>query len=165
MCDPFLNAGEFLARTEQSQAIIFVAFASGALPDRLVPAMQQRMNEGIPIFVLSNNPGDKHGILAIHYDAGSRAYKSGAVALQKINVNHHEELKRVIADCLAEGLSGPALTKEIEQRYAFKEGEPLPLAQWDDPNYVAPPRKEIRQILLDSGFMDTDGNYIPDTNK
>lgn len=163
MCDPFIKADDFLARTERAEAIIVVAFATGAMPDRLVPAIQQRIQQGIPVFVLSDNPGNNHGILRVIYDAGSGAYKAGAIGLQKINVNQYRELKAIILEALGKGLKGKDLEREIEQRYAYQQGEKKPLAQWEDPNYVDPPRKTMRQILRDSGFIDDDGEYTPPT--
>lgn len=106
MCDPFLGADDFLARTQHAQAVLVVAFATGALPDRLVPAIQQRISEGIPVLVLSNNPGDSCGILGVKYDAGSGAYNAGAVGLQKVNVNQHREVKTAILEALSRGLTG-----------------------------------------------------------
>lgn len=160
-CDPLLKADEFLARTEHAEAIIVVAFASGAMPDRLVPAIRQRIQEGIPVFVLSNNPGENHGPLRVIYAAGSGAYEAGAVRLEKVNVNHHREVKAAIHEALAKGLRGQALAREIGQLYTYQDGETLPVAEWDRPGFTPPPIKDIRAILRDSGFTDDDGNYIP----
>lgn len=161
MCDPFLTADYFLKKTEHAQAIVVVAFATGAMPDRLVPAIQQRLQQGIPVFVLSNNPGDSHGILRVKYAAGSGAYEAGAIGLQKVNVNQHQEVKAAISEALERGLSGQELAREIEQRYAYQEGEELPLAEWDDPDSVDPPRKSVMDILRNGGFVDDEGNYTP----
>jgi len=161
MCDPFIEADDFLSRTKHAKAIIVVAFASGAMPDRLVPAIKQRIEQGIPVFVLSNNPRDDSGILSVKYEAGSGAYYAGAIGLQKVNVKNHLEVKDTIRRALKKGLTGQELAKEIEQSYAYKEGEELPVNEWDDPNYVEPPKKDMKDILKDSGFTDNDGNYIP----
>ena len=165
MCDPFINSADFLAKTEQAPAILLVAFATGAMPDRLVPAIQQRLQQGIPVFVLSNNPADPSGIMRVIYAAGSGAYKAGAVGLQKVNVKDHVEVKAAILVALASGLRGQALSGEIEQRFAYQEGEEVPLAEWDRPDYTDPPRVDIREMLFKGGFTDSNGNYLlPKTN-
>lgn len=161
-CDPFLMPDEFLARSEGAQAILVASFATGTIPDRLVPAMQQRLSEGVPIFVVSNNPGENFGITKITYAAGEEAYKSGAIALQKVNINHHREVKAtILVEALGRGLRGQELAREIEQRYAFQEGEAKPVAEWDQPEFVLPPASDIGTILRQSGFTDAEGNYIP----
>ena len=160
-CDPFLMPDEFLTRSEGAQAILVASFATGAMPDRLVPAMQQRLSEGVPIFVISNNPGENFGIMKVIYAAGEGAYKSGAIGLQKVNINSHREVKAAILEALGRGLRGQELVREIEQRYAFQEGEARPVAQWDQPGFVLPPASDIQTILQQSGFTDADGNYIP----
>ena len=77
MCDPFITEEIFLERTKAAQAILIVAFATAAMPDRLVTAISKRISEGISVFVLSNNPGSDHGILRILYAAGKGAYHAG----------------------------------------------------------------------------------------
>lgn len=161
MCTPFLEAEEFLERTQSAQAIIVVAFATGAMPDRLVPAMQQRLQEGVPIFVLSDNAGNDHGILKITYAAGIGAYKAGAIPLEKANVNNHQEVKAAILEALDQGIKGQELTRTIKEKFSYQKGETRPVAQWDNPDYVAPPRKNIREILFEGGFIDQDGKYTP----
>src|SRR5437870_444986 len=42
MATPMLSVEEFVRKTTGCQAVLFCAFASGALPDRLTPVIQQR---------------------------------------------------------------------------------------------------------------------------
>lgn len=138
MCTPLLTEGQFLKLTAEAKAIIVVAYASGAMPDRLAPAIKQRIQEGIPVMVLSNNPGDQAGIIKFDYAAGKEAYDAGAVPLEKVNINQQGEVMAAIIEALNQGLRGQALAEAIRQRYAYGEGETKPLAEWDRPGYIPP---------------------------
>lgn len=157
MCEPGLNEDHFLRLTDGAKAIIFVTYASGAMPDRLVPAIQQRIQEGIPVFVLSDNRGDQHGILKIKYTAGKGAYDAGAVPLENVNVNHQAEVFAAITEALNKGLSGQALAEEIRQRYAFHEGETKPVAEWDRPGYIPPHQRRTAETPQKSDPAENNG--------
>lgn len=161
MATPYLTVEEFAARTANAQVILFCTFASGAMPDRFAPVMKERMAAGVPIIVISDNAGNGHGILKIIYAAGKEACDAGAFPLQKVNIMQHEEIKAALIEALNEGKKGQELVERMRELYSFKEGERMPIAEWDDPHYVPPKPKSLKDILRDSGFTDENGEYIP----
>ena len=163
MCTPLLTNEQFLRLTADVEAIVLVAYASGAMPDRLVPAIQQRIQEGTPIFVLSDNPGDQDGIVRIRYAAGKGAYDAGAVPLEKVNVNQQQEVVAAIVAALNKGLRGPALAEEIKRLYAYSKDETRPAAQLDDSAYLASFRERTDRILRlrKERFSDRDHSDSP----
>ena len=159
VCSPGLTEDQFLSWTDGAKAIIVVAYATGTMPDRLVPAIQRRIQEGIPVFVLSDNPGDQHGIVKIMYAAGKGAYDAGAVPLEKVNVNQQAEVFVAITEALNRGLSGQALADAIRDRYAYHQGETKPIAEWDDPAYIPPhSRTRVTRVSGLTGQNDNDSS-------
>ncbi|MEI8090697.1 MAG: hypothetical protein WCG98_00055 [bacterium] len=61
---------------EATKAAIVVAFASGTTPQDLNEPIKQLTEKNIPIFLLSDNPGDKHGILNIIYQNQALSLKA-----------------------------------------------------------------------------------------
>ncbi len=165
MATPFLKPDEFDQLTTGKQVILFCGFATGTIPDRLVPIFERRISEGTVCIVVSDNAGNDHGILKIAYAAGEGAYEAGALPLEKVNINAHSQIKAVITQALNEGLSGSRLLQRMRDLYSYKEDEQKPLAEWDKPEGVLPPVSPIREILVRSGFVDEDGNHLPDPNK
>lgn len=161
MCTPFLAAEEFAERTQNAQVILITAFAAGAMPARLTQIVQQRIAEGIPVIVMSDNPGDKAGILKVTYDAGGEIYKAGAFALEKVNVNDHKQVKWAICCALDEGKKGPEIIERMKELYSFKPGEQKPLAEWDVPGCKPPQSLPIEEVARNSGFVDDQGKYVP----
>ncbi len=130
-CAPALTRDQFLALSKDMKAIIVITFATGTVPDRIVPAIKRRIKEGVAVVALTGNPGDEHGLLRIAYDAGSEAYKSGMVGLQKVNVNHVQEVLKALSAGIKEGLSGTDLANAMGEQYAYKEEEEKPRAEWE----------------------------------
>jgi hypothetical protein len=161
-CDPFLKPEEILEYSKDAKAIVLVTFASGAMPDRLAPAIEQRLREGVAVVLLSDNAGDGHGILKMVYAAGERIYEAGAVPLEKVNIMNHTEVKAAIQVAIDEGLSGRALAQKIGEMYSYKPGEEKPVAQWDQPGFELKPSTDLRAMMKKGGFIDDDGNYLRD---
>ncbi len=130
-CTPALTRDQFLALSEDVEAVVVIAFATGTVPDWIVSAIKKRIDEGVAVVALTGNPGDKHGLLRIAYDAGGEAYKSGMVGLQKVNVNHLQEVVEALTSALKDGLKGADLAKEMKERYAYREGEEKPHPKWE----------------------------------
>lgn len=130
-CTPFLTPEQFFALSEGMEAIVVITFATGTVPDRIVPAIKRRIEEGIAVVALTNNPGNDHGMLRITYDAGSEAYESGMVGLQKVNVNHVQEVLKALSTGIKEGLRGADLANAMQEKYAYREEEEKPRAEWE----------------------------------
>ena len=161
-CDPFLKPEEVLEYSKGAKAIVLVSMATGAMPDKLLPAIEQRIKEGVAVFVLSDNAGDGHGILKVNYEAGKCIYDAGAVPLEKVNIMDHIEVKAAIQQAIDAKYSGWALAGVIRGLYEYKPGEQKPIPEWEEPGFVMGPIKDLRQVLIDGGFIDEDGNYLRD---
>ena len=130
-CTPALTKDRFLVMSEEAEAVVVITFATGTVPDRIVPAIQKRIDEGVAVVALSDNLGDSRGILRVTYEAGSGVYESGMVGLQKANVHHVQEVLEALSTGIKEGLRGTDLANAMEERYAYKEGEEKPRAEWE----------------------------------
>lgn len=123
VCNPSIRPEWLDVATKGGEVLIFVAYATGALPDALVPVLEKRIEEGVPVVILSNNPSDKHGITRVKYAAGSGAYKAGALPLQTVNINDVNLVHRTISEALDRGIEGQALTDHLKELFFYKEGE------------------------------------------
>ena len=120
-----------------TKAVILIAFATGTTPEILNPAIKKLTESGVPVFLLSNNPGDSHGILRTRYGVQERSAQAGAIALQKVNINNLAEVLDAIQDELDKDKRGAELGETIRQKFAYREGEPLPKAEWETPEGIA----------------------------
>jgi L-asparaginase/Glu-tRNA(Gln) amidotransferase subunit D len=123
VCNPTIRPEGLDEATDGAEVLIFVAYATGALPDALVPVLKKRIEEGIPVVVLSNNPGDKHGITRIKYAAGIGAYEAGALPLQTVNINDIGLVHKTISEALDRGIKGQALIDYLKELFFYKKGE------------------------------------------
>ena len=144
---PGLPEGAFDQATKDTNAVIFVVFATGTSPEYLNGVIAQRVAEGIPVFLVSNNPGDTHGILRITYGVQEASAKAGATSLQKVNVNNLEEIQKAIEDAFKEGKKGTALAEAIFEKFAYKEGEQKPVPSWENPEHIAKEEELYRNTL------------------
>jgi len=77
---PLLTPEQFEAMTSGSEAIILIAYATGTTPERLNSAIKTKVDSGIPVFLLSSNSADDHGILKTTYDVQAKSAQAGAIA-------------------------------------------------------------------------------------
>ncbi len=151
-CHPGVTAEQFLVRSQDVEVIIVIGYASGTTPDRLAPAIAQRIDESIPVIILSNNPGDEYGIVRLRYAAGQAALAAGAKLLQKVNVRHLDTVLEAINIAHAQGLRAQALAEAIDHQFAFQDGETIPLAEWETADGIAAEQKRARRFLVEQGF-------------
>ncbi len=89
---PTLSIEQMELATTGTDAIVFEVFATGTAPERLIPFVKSKVDSGTPVFLLSDNRGDNHGILKIIYEPQFNYAKAGAVALEKVNINKIDEV-------------------------------------------------------------------------
>lgn len=134
--------------TQDAEAVVLVVFASGALPDCLTPVIQRKISLGVPVFLLSNNPGDNHGILHPgRYAAGIGALEAGAIPLEKVNVNQAVDVEHAISQALDAGMKGAELAAHIQKQFAYGPDEEKPKAEWETPEGIAAQRERMRQTF------------------
>ena len=151
-CTPFLTPEQLSAYTKGMDAVILIAFATGTTPDRLAPVIKERVAEGTPIILLTNNPADSAGPFRLAYAAGQSALEAGAVLLQKVNVNHAGEVKEAIKKAFAGGLRGHELSEYIQNLYSYHEGEQPTLSEWSQAEGIEWQRQHTQNAFRRIGF-------------
>ncbi|MEK7123178.1 MAG: hypothetical protein AAB855_04985 [Patescibacteria group bacterium] len=148
VANPALNERQFLHSTEGADAIIFVVHASGAVGKRFGDAVATRSSAGIPVFMVSNNPGDSHGILdAGRYGTTEAVLKGGGIPIQRYNINDVPLLLDMIKKHLDNGLKGDELAHAVTQECSYKEGEEIPVPEWETPERIKAQKERTRQTL------------------
>jgi hypothetical protein len=126
----------FRMSTEGVDAIVIISFATGTVPQVLAPAIRDRVEAGVPVFLLSDNAGDKHGILKIAYGVQAVIAEAGAISLEKVNINNLEEVVAAIDQELSQGYKGKELGEIINKKYKYGADEQKPLAEWETPEGI-----------------------------
>ena len=115
---PFLTPEHFKSMVAGSEAVILAAFATGTIPERLIPIIKSTTESGVPVFLLSKNPGDSHGILNERkYEAQANAADAGAIVLKTVNVNNAASVLAVISEEISLGNHGKNLGMAIKKRF------------------------------------------------
>ncbi len=110
--------------TQGADAFILIGYASGGTPEILNDVIRKRTTEGVPIFIVSDNRKNDHGILNPRkYDVQAKSLDAGAIPIQSINVNKIVELAAAIKKAFAEGKRGTELGKAIQQQFSLSEEE------------------------------------------
>ena len=151
ICHPGKTPEMLEHETAHCDAIILITFATGTIPDKLVPSIHERMAEGVAFIGLSDNPHRNYGPKRLTYAAG---LSSGVPVLQKVNVNGLEEVHKQILDAYAQGLRGKDLEAHIKDTYAYKEHEAPPPDDWEIAEQVAIQRSITRQTFEKIGMKD-----------
>ena len=137
-------------------ALILITHASGAIPAWIAEPVKKLVENGIPTFIVSNNPADSHGILKEDlYATSVPVLEAGAVTIQKTNINGLNEIKSYISEKIDEGLRGVDLSQDVKHHFSYKPGEEVPTPDWNQPAdhpEVAKQRELTRQSLKRAGF-------------
>jgi len=150
---PFLESKDAERQTESADAVILITYASGATPERLGEFVDKMIKNNIPVFLVSDNIADNHGILNIKkYETGAKIAEAGATAIEKINAKDVLELMKVIQKYLSEGLRGVALAEKVRDEFSYKPGELKPLAEWETPEGIAHLRESTKWVMQRSGL-------------
>lgn len=133
--------------TRDFNVIVLTVYATGTSPEILNEVIKKRTTEGKPVFLVSDNPGDRAGIIKVTYGTQEESKNSGAIALEKVNVNDLELLDAVIKDEFAKGKRGAELGEAVRERFAFQDDEPKPIPDWDNPDELAKQESIYRKTL------------------
>lgn len=138
-----------IVKKGKPKALILSTFASGTTPGWINPAIQEITQMGIPVFLLSDNKGDRDGIRnPKHYGAQEDSYLAGAIALQKVNVNSGTEVLDAIQDEIDAGKSGATLGEAIRTKFAYASALEVPKAKWEIPEGIAALQKETKHTVV-----------------
>ena len=118
---PLLTLEQMEAMTKNVEAIVIITFATGTVPDRLGPIVQAKVEAGVPVFLVSNNPGDDVGILRDKYLPQANFRDAGAIRIESVNINRIEEVFAAIQEEAAKGKRGGQLGAAVEQRFLREE--------------------------------------------
>lgn len=129
---PIMTPEQLEMLTNGLDAVVLKVYATGTSPESLNEVIKKRTKEGIPIFLVSNNPGDNHGILKITYDTQKKSNEAGAIPLEKVNVNNLDVIYSSLQSEFAKGKRGAELGEAIREKFAYNESEPKPIPAWDD---------------------------------
>ncbi len=150
---PNLKGKTFLSATEGSDAVMLVVSASGAVGKRFGESVQERIDTGIPVFLVSDNKADNHGILNPRkYGSTESVLDAGAMAVEKYNVNDFSLIMKTVEDLLDSGLRGKELSKAVSNKFSYQEGEEKPKEDWNTEEGVAEMRALTRQTLKRTGM-------------
>jgi hypothetical protein len=141
--------------TAGSDAVVLIVYATGTSPESLNGVIKQRTEKGIPVFLVSKNPGDAHGILKITYGPQQESKEAGAIALEKVNVNNlYDVIMPAIQDEFAKGKRGAGLGEAIREKFSYKDDESKPVPSWQDPVKFAQEELLYRQTLKRTGVKE-----------
>lgn len=115
--DPQLTADIFRIIGTKSKALVLTGFATGTTPSSLNPHIRDLTQKGIPVFILSNNPMDHHGIGQIKYEVQQEAVEAGGIPLRNPNVTNDEEVTTSIQEAINEGKTGPELAQAMIEKF------------------------------------------------
>lgn len=115
---PALTA-EFFDAIENAglKALVVEGYAAGTTPEALNPFIARTVQRGVPVFVLSNNPGEDHGPQRIKYAVHQQAVDAGATILRGVNINAAEEVANAIQDAIDAGKTGQDLAQALIDIY------------------------------------------------
>ena len=119
-----LTAELFEQMTKGQEAIVLAAFASGTVPERLAPVIKKRTESGVPVFLLSDNRRDSHGIRKTKYVAQQVVEEAGAIPLRTVNFSNLEEVVGAIREESLKGLRGAELGQSIYRRFDLEKKQP-----------------------------------------
>jgi hypothetical protein len=94
----------------------------------LIPTVQKITDSGVTVFVLTDNPGDGHGVLRIVDQPQVEALKAGATYFEKANILDEAAVRAAINLAVAEGLRGTDLANHVKAQFAYGEGEARPVS-------------------------------------
>lgn len=152
-CTPMTTAENFRARSEGAKVLLVAAYATGAMPNVIVPVIKERISQGVVVVVVSDNPGDSHhGIIVPRYLAGMGAYDAGAIPLQTVNIKDHGVVKMLISSALNDGIEGAQLVLHLKDKFFYKNERDIPKPAWERPEEIDKQRALTRQALKRSGF-------------
>lgn len=103
------------------KAFILLAYATGGTPETFNPHIRELTEKGIPVFLLSNNPGLETGIQKLAYEPQLKAVEAGATPLRDVNINRMLEVVNTIQQQIKEGLTGDKLKAAIVAKYGTPE--------------------------------------------
>jgi L-asparaginase/Glu-tRNA(Gln) amidotransferase subunit D len=117
---PFLTPQYFDLMTKGVDAVIILAFASGTVPNALDETIKEKIDSNVPVFLVSKNPGDRHGIRnPKKYKSLIKTLKAGAIALQTVNINDVVQVGQAIQKAFATGKRGAELGKVIKDQFSL----------------------------------------------
>jgi L-asparaginase/Glu-tRNA(Gln) amidotransferase subunit D len=123
---PGMPPNLFERATEGANAVIFIGFTTGTTPTNLNEIIKRRTDEGIPVFILSDNPRDSYGIINPRkYETQVEALEAGAIPLQAVNVNKITEVGQAIKKAFATGKRGGELAKVIKEQFSLPSDSEL----------------------------------------
>lgn len=126
IASPDLTAHFFEAfENTGSKALVITGYASGTTPSILNPFIKGSVERGVPVFVLSNNPGDEKGPQRITYGVHQEAVDAGATILRDVNINRGAEVLYAIQDAIDDGKTGQELAQALIDIYGTP-GRELP---------------------------------------
>ena len=147
MCRPTLTAGTFALRTQYAKTVTLVNYASGTTPHWLTPIIQKLTQNGVPVFLVADCPGDQAGITKIAYGACLPALEAGATIIEKVNVRDAQIVKEAAKDW-SEQLEGRALADYIRRMFAYQEKEKRPALEWETVAGIERYRVEVVRPML-----------------
>lgn len=123
-CFPGVNPSHLEIVGMGSDAVVLISFATGSTPRIIAPAIKKLVDSGCPVFLLSDNRGDDHGILNdSKYEAQIPARDAGAISLQSVNIKHLNEVLAFINGQVRKGAKGEVLAQIVKTHYALKPGD------------------------------------------
>ena len=145
----------FLHSTEGAEAIIFVVSASGTVGERFGSGVTQRVKGGVPVFLVSTNIANAHGILKANtYDASTSVLEGGAIPIEKYNAKDVRLLFEIISKYLDQGLKGRELGEAVRNETSYKEGDMKPEPVWETPEGAVELAKSTEQTLRRQGMSE-----------
>lgn len=97
-----------------SRVLILRGFGTGTVPRAANPHISRLVHErDIPVFVLSDNPGDDFGVRRLKYEAHEGLVAAGAIPLRDVNINDVERVMATIQGSIDHGADSSEIVRTV----------------------------------------------------
>ena len=128
-------------------ALILIGNALGGIASDLLPYVKKITEQGVAIFVLTDNAGAGHGVLRIVDQPQVDALKNGVTYFEKANILTEQGLRDAIDRAVAEGLRGSELANHVKAQFTYNEGEEIPVTDLGKPEGLASFKERVEREM------------------
>jgi hypothetical protein len=142
---PFTDVAVPETVTKNADCIILATFVNGGVPTRVVPFIEQKTKEGIPVFLVADkldepytlHAGNPYGITSLPDQPLFDAVKAGALPIEKVNLSQLSDIQAIIRENFLQGKHNAELGEAVRNHFGYTEGEMRPVHEWKNPNRAA----------------------------
>ena len=119
--------------SKDANAIILVVFGTGGSGGNLNEEIKKLTENNIPVFLVAEKDGNDFGITRKIDQTQIESEKSSAIRIEKLNYKNMKDITDMIQKEFNEGKKGKELGLAIKEHFSYKENEPKPIPDWENP--------------------------------